>query len=448
MGVTQGNRAVARDHRETAAGDPIFRAEQAGLRLGIYGRLVACLIFVVWYTGGGLGDAPWTGVVAVAGFACLSLAHLWLMRRGAERPWHRYVLVTADAVALAWIAANAPLYHEGEVPQILVFRAYGVAYAFFFLAASTLSLSPGLVLYTGVSLVAALWAAFLSIVAGMERTVSWGDLQPDYTAAEYIALLSDPDFIGTGNRIEESLFLLASAGVLALAARRARRLVRAEAAAQRARANLARYVSPDMVETLAAQSEPFGPVRRQCATVLFVDLVGFTSMAEVEPPEAVIAHLRDFHARAAAVIFAHGGTIEDFIGDEVVAVFGTPAERTNDPARAIACAEDLRADIAAWNGARAAADMAPVRVGIGVHTGEVVVGTTGTEARLKFTVIGDTVNVASRLQAATRTLGCEALYSAATLDAAGLANGFPPSVEIEVRGHRATIRASPIPRKA
>lgn len=448
MSATQGNRAVARDHREAAAGNLIFRAEQAGLRLGIYGRLVACTIFVLWYTGGELGDSPWTGVVAVTGFACLSLAHLWLMRRGAERPWHRYVLVTADAVALAWIAANAPLYHGGEVPQIFVFRAYSVAYAFFFLAASTLSLSPGLVLYTGVSLVAALWAAFLLIVAGMERTVSWGDLPPGYSAADYIGLLSDPDFIGTGNRIEESLFLLASAAVLALAARRARRLVQSEAAAQRARANLARYVSPDMVETLTAQSEPFGPVRRQRASVLFIDLVGFTSMAEVEPPEAVIAHLRAFHARAASVIFAHGGTIEDFIGDEVVAVFGTPAERHDDAARAIACAEALRADIAAWNAGRAEAGKVPVRVGIGVHTGEVVVGTTGTEARLKFTVIGDTVNVASRLQATTRTLGCEALYSAETLDAAGLAAAFPLPVEIEVRGHRAVIRASAIARSA
>ncbi len=433
------------DKRATRRTDAaLLAAERSGLRLGIWGRLIASALFAIWQTGAGSAIGSLTPLIAIAGFAGLSALHLWLMARRLERTWHRYVIVAVDALALGWIAANAPLYQGGEVPQIMVFRAYGVAYVFFFLAASTLSLSPGLVLFTGVSLVAALWGAFLSIILGMERTVSWSDLPPGYTAADYIALLTDPDFTGTGNRIEESLFLLASAAILALATQRARALVRAEAEAQAARVNLARYVPPDLVEDLAAQSEPFGPVRRQQATILFVDLVGFTTFAENRDPAEVIDFLRIFHARVAEEVFAHRGTLEDFIGDEVLAVFGTPAVRDDDAARAIACADSIRRSIADWNADRLGRGEEPVRIGIGLHTGEVVVGTTGTERRLKFTVIGDTVNIASRLQGATRVEACEALYSLATLRAANRADADLVNARpIQIRGISTGISAVP-----
>lgn len=420
----------------------LLAAERAGLRIGIYGRLLASAVLAAWYAGTSGLAGHGVGLLAIGGFASLSILHLWLMNIGHERLWNRYVLAAVDAVALGWLATTAPLYHGGEVPQILIFRAYGVSYVFFFLAASTLSLSPGLVLWTGATLVAALWTTFAVIVAGMEQTVSWGDLPPNYTVADYVALLTDQNFIGTGNRVEESLFILAAAVILALTAHRARMLVRNEAGAQFARANLARYVSPDLVDRLAAQSEPFGPVRRQVASVLFVDLVGFTSYAEQRPPEDVIKHLRAFHARVADVVFAHRGTLEDFIGDEVVALFGTPVEQSDDAARAIACAEAIRRSVADWNAEREARSLVAVKIGIGVHTGDVVVGTTGTETRLKFTVIGNTVNVASRLQAATRDLGCEGLYSVAALTAAGFVPSEMARVhDVQLRGHQVPVAA-------
>lgn len=420
-------------------GQALLSAERAGMQLGLYGRLAASGIFALWYAG---TRGQGRGLYIIAGFALLSLLHLWLIRSRRERQWHRFVLAGADALALAFLAITAPLTHRGEVPQIMIFRAYGVSYVFFFLAVSTLSLSPALVLWTGASLVGALWLAFGVIVHSMPHRLSWGDLGPDYTASDYVALLSNPNFIGTGNRIEESLFLMGSAILLAFGAHRARRLVRDEAAAQFARANLARYVSPDLVEDLAAEAEPFGPVRRQMASVLFVDLVGFTAFAERHAPEEVIQHLRAFHDRVAREVFAQGGTLEDFIGDEVVALFGTPQVQDDDAARAIACAEAIRLSIAAWNAARAAEGLAPVRIGIGLHMGEVVVGTTGTEARLKFTVIGDTVNIASRLQCATRDLGCEALYSQAVWEAAGMVP--PPWLQVQLlqlRGHQRPVAA-------
>ena len=103
-----------------------------------------------------------------------------------------------------------------------------------------------------------------------------------------------------------------------------RDIERRRAAAERARSNLSRYFSPNIVEMLAAQDEPLGAVRRQTVAVLFVDIVGFTRMAEAMAPEAVVTMLRQFHDRMTAQIFACGGTVEKYIGDEIFAVFGVP----------------------------------------------------------------------------------------------------------------------------
>ena len=248
-----------------------------------------------------------------------------------------------------------------------------------------------------------------------------------------------PDFIGTGNRVVETLCLLVSAGILSLAVSRARNLVRTEARAQAARENLARYVSPNLVERLAAAAEPFGSVRRQEAAILFVDVVGFTRFAERNEPEAVIAFLREFHSRMAQAVFAHEGTLDDYIGDEVMAVFGTPEPRADDAVRALACAQTMRRAMARWNEERASLALPAVRVGIGLHVGTVVTGSTGSSDRLKFAVVGDAVNVASRLQAATRELGCEMVVSQDAMHAAheDLSAGMVRNVSL--RGHVAAI---------
>src|SRR5262249_11232946 len=109
-----------------------------------------------------------------------------------------------------------------------------------------------------------------------------------------------------------------------------REMERLRAAAERARSNLARYFSPNLVEFLAAQDEPFGVVRRETVAVLFADIVGFTRMAETIAPEAVVALLREFHARMTAQIFAFGGTVDKYIGDAIFAVFGVPTANPDD----------------------------------------------------------------------------------------------------------------------
>src|SRR5262249_5184048 len=183
-----------------------------------------------------------------------------------------------------------------------------------------------------------------------------------------------------------------------------RQLDRERAEAERARANLARYFSPNLVDLLAEQGQPLGPVRRQTVAVLFVDIVGFTRMAEAMPPEAVVAMLREFHERMANQIFDCGGTIEKYIGDEIFAVFGLPSASPHDATNALRCAGLMLKELDAWNKQRVEKGDLPLSIGIGLNYGPAVMGDVGTEHSLSFTVIGDTVNVASRLQGLTREL--------------------------------------------
>ncbi len=196
-----------------------------------------------------------------------------------------------------------------------------------------------------------------------------------------------------------------------------REIERLRAAAERARGNLSRYFSPNIVEMLAAQDEPLGAVRRQTVAVLFVDIVGFTRMAEAMPPEAVVTLLRQFHERMTAQIFACGGTVEKYIGDAIFAVFGVPTASDNDAANALNCADMMLEALDRWNVERTRDGEAPLAIGIGLNYGPAVLGDVGSEHSMSFTVIGDTVNTASRLQALTRTFETPLVVGDALLNA-------------------------------
>src|SRR5947208_2146782 len=143
---------------------------------------------------------------------------------------------------------------------------------------------------------------------------------------------------------------------------RVREIDRQRAAAERARANLSRYFSPNLVEMLAARDEPLGAVRRQMVAVLFVDIVGFTRMAEQMAPEAVVTMLREFHDHMTARIFACSGTIEKYIGDEIFAVFGLPNASPEDAANALRCADGMIAALGDWNAQRAGRGEPPLNI--------------------------------------------------------------------------------------
>jgi adenylate cyclase len=228
-----------------------------------------------------------------------------------------------------------------------------------------------------------------------------------------------------------------------------RQLDRERAEAERARANLARYFSPNIVDLLAESDEPLGPVRRQQVAVLFVDIVGFTRMAEAMTPEAVVAMLREFHERMARQIFACGGTIEKYIGDEIFAVFGLPAASPHDALNALRCSALMLKELEAWNVDRADRGEPVLGIGIGLNYGPAVMGDVGSEQTLAFTVIGDTVNIASRLQTLTRELKTPLVVADSVLTQIGGGQPAAPNTlplaltdggECQLRGRTAPIR--------
>jgi adenylate cyclase len=147
--------------------------------------------------------------------------------------------------------------------------------------------------------------------------------------------------------------------------------------------------------------------------VLFADLVGFTTMAEDMTPEDVMAMLRAFHGRMEDEVFRHSGCLEKFIGDALLATFGVPDVGTHDATDALACARGMLAALAAWNREREAEGLGPLRMGVGLHYGPVVLGDIGSKRSMAFATVGDTINVASRLQSLTRDLNTTIVASGA-----------------------------------
>ncbi|QIG51922.1 GAF domain-containing protein [Nordella sp. HKS 07] len=216
--------------------------------------------------------------------------------------------------------------------------------------------------------------------------------------------------------------------------------------AERKRANLARYFSPNMVDGLMQTGGRLDEARTQRVAVLFADIWGYTTISAAMPPMQVMALLRELLRMFEKAIFAHGGTLDKFLGDGLMATFGTPKAGPRDAANALACAAAMAEAIARWNAKRRANGLQPMHLGIGLHHGDVVLGDIGSERRMEFAVIGDTVNVASRIQEMTRALNIAVLASDAVIRAARQEAGedavreYGDSGEHELRGRTGKIR--------
>lgn len=199
------------------------------------------------------------------------------------------------------------------------------------------------------------------------------------------------------------------------------------------RSTFGRYVSPEVARTLLESPEglKLGGDKR-VVTVLMSDLRGYTRFAEHGDPATVMAVLNDYLARMTDVIIAHGGTVNEFIGDAVFAIFGAPLPHPDHAERAAAAALGMQGAMAEINAGLAARGLPRFEMGIGIDTGEAVVGNIGSEQRAKYGVVGSAVNVAARVEGAS--VGGQVLVSAATWACiADVAEAEPP-IEVAVKG--------------
>jgi adenylate cyclase len=317
-------------------------------------------------------------------------------------------------------------------------------YLLLLLAGAALSYSPLHVLWTGFCIVV-FWSAGFLLVFHRPETLTFAEaaagLNP-VPSEVALRVVLNPTFVGVSQLWNQVVLTAIMTGLLAAAVWRARETLRRQSRAEVARADLSRYVSPDVADAMMAASEHrFGEPATRRVAVLFADIVGFTGLAETLPPERVVTLLASFHTRACAVVFRHGGTLDKFLGDGLMATFGALGDDPDAPRKALACAFELQAEMDRWCAKRAGRGASEVFVAIGVHCGPVVVGNIGAERRLEFTVIGDAVNVANRLERLTRELGCRIAVSRECLDAA---RGLDPA-RFEAKGAVALRgRAEPV----
>ena len=391
--------------------------EIAGLKLAAQARAVAMVAIAIWLFSL-MRYQAWYFIPFLVFFSGTGFASYALARHRFGRPWHIFALFAVDAGLLTFILVVPNPLLVGAIdyqwPLATMFRFENFLWYFVLVALATLgSYSPRLLLWSGaVSIIA--WSIGFFWVMMMPETLIDAPTFTDSRAR--LERFLDPNFLSTNLRLQEAVAMMIVASILAVAVWRSRKMVTREIMSSRERTNLARYFPPNIVDQLADTDNPFSEVRTQSVAVLFADIVGFTHMAEQVSPQEIVEMLRAYHKRTERIVFENNGTLDKFLGDGVMATFGPPAASADSAGNALTCARELIAEIAEWNQLRKASGFPTVRLSIGVHYGPVVRGDIGTERRLEYAVLGDTVNVASRLESATAVLGDTVNPNARLLD--------------------------------
>lgn len=358
------------------------------------------------------------GAVLVTMFAlyfAIAIASLVLARPRFFRPWLAGVFVVADvvwyyaALILGLLIFQLPPNAFGELPTFAVI--------FLFIALAGMRYTPG-------ALIAGLvtFALFDTILIAVVLSGTWPG-----------APLNDAPLHGLGPVLFRIGCVIATAFVVGLSSWRARDTLACGIAASRERDAVeglfGRYVPPAVARAVIADGGAMAPVARD-ATILFVDLEGFTSLAESLAPDQVLDLVNAWFAEVEQALSAEGGVITQYQGDAVLATFNLPVEQPNHADHALAAARAIQAvaDTSRFQGRR-------LRARIGIASGPVVGGNAGGRQRIGYTVHGDTVNVAARLEALNKDLNTRVLISEGTR--ARLTGRWPlrPVGTVPVRGH-------------
>jgi adenylate cyclase len=208
----------------------------------------------------------------------------------------------------------------------------------------------------------------------------------------------------------------------------------------RYRAQFAKYVSPDVVADILETREglALGGKRRK-VTVLFSDIRGFTGISEKITPEQVVSFLSQYFAEVTQIVFKHGGTVDKFIGDGMMAIFGAPKAHDDDALRAVRTAIEM-IELMKVKGPEWSKFLGKEpSIGVGINSGEAVVGSIGSELRSDYTAIGDTVNLASRLETLTKELGVPLVISETTAAEIGEKIPLIPLQKVKVVGRETAL---------
>ncbi|GAB4365490.1 MAG: adenylate/guanylate cyclase domain-containing protein [Kiloniellaceae bacterium] len=412
---------------------PLRQAETEAEKLSALVRLaISVVLAIAVFAAGGPAAADGTAALLVALYGFGALVGLFLAWRKIFHPAIPYLFITFDVVLVA--VQVLMLTRMMGMQQESAFAVPAAALIFVILIHASMRFRPWLIVYAAM--------LFALLVEAGSRFPGDAPERPmqGMMAADHGGMAALVNF-----EILPLLLISIAALTLFIIGWRTRRLLVDSLHHAARTARLSRFFSPNLAARLADQeAEGVLSGRRQPVAVLFVDIRGFTALGEAMPPEELGRFLSDYRGRLTEPVFRHGGTVDKFIGDAIMAVFGSPLQRDDDAERAVNCALDILAAAERWSAERQAAGQPPVAIGIGAHYGEVFAGAVGGEQLLEYTVIGDTVNVAERLERLSRDVGSGLVVSRVLLQAAGQAHAGSTWRELpaqELKGHRQPVEA-------
>lgn len=292
-------------------------------------------------------------------------------------------------------------------PAPFYLKAPTMLYVFIFIALRALRFEPRYVFRTGVA--AALGWSVLLLYA------LYGDGMDPPVTRDYVEYLT-MNLVLLGGELDKILSILIVTGLLTFALMRGRRTLLTAVAETHASAELSRFFAPEVAERITRGDS--GPAEELTASVLYIDIRDFTKLSERISPSELMGMLTEYQSRVTPIIAAHGGTVERFTGDGVLASFGAAKPLDGFARQALNAVRAISDEIDAWSSARAAAGQPQVRIGIAVTTGRLIIGAVGGGGKLEYTLVGEPANLAAKIEKLNKDLGTRAIADRATVDRA------------------------------
>lgn len=400
-----------RDRQVNTVAFALSRAERNGFRIAVIGRTIAIMAIALaslfaFYFPINVAVALSTAMIAVGGLASLlAVGTRYEMAT-------RFALFAFDAGAVTCLLAFVPLSSGDDIPQNLVFLTSSAQHYYLVIAASALTLSPTLVLWTGAWAVCGLLFATGWIVHGMEQVLTYSDLPIAPTRDVYFQIVLSPNFIGIPSRLQEALIIAMVTATAALAVHRARQVVKdhanADASHRHVRNLFRRYVPAPVLRELLDEGHLVPQTRE--TTLLFADIEGFTRLSETMAPVQIVSILNELFTAITGIVDQHDGIVINYVGDAVIASFNAPLPTENHPDKAIEASRQILAMVEEHRFGGVA-----ILLRIGIATGSVAAGTVGADERQVYTLYGDAVNLSQRLQELNKVQGTRCLIAGSTV---------------------------------
>lgn len=390
-------------------------------------QAILCVIFATLYfvsrktqpVDAPFSPVPWA-LSAYSLFVALRLSIAW----GRSLPsWLQVVSILVDFSLLLGLIWSFHLQY-GQVPAFYL-KAPTLLYVFIFIALRALRFEVAHVVIAGIT-------AALGWLALVVYAAHFGP-DPMPVTRDYVTYMTSAVILW-GAEIDKTISILLVTLILAVAIKRSRRLLLRAVAEGHVARDLRRFFAPDVatrIVTVEGAIQPGHGETREAA-LLFIDIRGFTEISHRLTANELVALLTEYRTRLAPVIERHRGSIDKFIGDGILASFGAVRSSPTYAADALRATDDLLAEAGDWHAERAARGVDAVRLGIGVAAGSVVVGAVGDDTRLEYTVIGEAVNLAAKLEKQTKAEGAAALILAATYHGA-VEQGYIPHAAADLR---------------